>query len=210
MSPYSTTYMRFGKTLNADVPPSDHVLYDSTVRVTASRGAKALVNVVEPYFERTWEHFSSHAQTPGDQVSRYALAVASDRIGYIAVPVFKTFASHGNYPLRLLVRNLINVLMPEPLLRVDGPTSTEATVTRQGGRTMVHLLQYCPERRTKSLDLVEDIVPLYNVPLSLKSAKKPKKVYTAPDQTAIEFEHLAGRINLRVPVVNGHAMIVFE
>ncbi len=210
MSPFTTTYMRFGKSIGTDVPDSDHVLYDATVRVTPARGAKVLAQVVEPYFERTWEHFSSHAQTPGDQVSKYALAVIDGRVAQIAAPVFRSFAANGNYPLRLLVRNVLNLLLPEPLLRVDAPTSTEATVTTQKARTIVHLLQYCPERRTKSLDLVEDIVPIFGVPLSLKSARKPKRVYLAPGDTEIPFEHLHGRVNLRVPVVNGHAMVVFE
>jgi hypothetical protein len=81
---------------------------------------------------------------------------------------------------------------------------------RQGNRTIVHLLQYCPERRTPTFDIVEDVVPLFDVPLSLMMAKSPKKVYLAPEGKPIEFEHLAGRVNLRVPEVRGHAMIVFE
>ncbi len=210
ISPFETTYMRFGKQINDDVPDSDHVLYDATVRVTPARGAKALGSIVEPYFERRWDHFSSHAQTPTDKVSRYALATIKGKIAHIAAPVFGSFARNGNYPLRLLVRNVIDLLLEAPLLRVAAPTSTEATVMRQGKRTIVHLLQYCPERRTKDLDLVEDIVPLYDVPLSLASARAPKKVYLAPDLEEINFEHLAGRVNLRVPRIAGHAMVVFE
>ncbi|MBC7783796.1 MAG: hypothetical protein H7144_08145, partial [Burkholderiales bacterium] len=206
--------MRFGKQINQDVPDSDHVLYDRTVRVTPAKGGKSLGNIVEPYFERAWNHFSSHAQTPGDKPSRYALAVLGDGIAYIPAPVFSSFARNGNYPLRLLVRNVIDLLLKEPLLRVAAPTSCEATVMRQSinkpVRTIVHLLQYCPERRTDKLDLVEDVVPLYGVPLSLKLPKAPKSVYVAPQRLPLEFEYLAGRVNLRVPQVAGHAMIVFE
>ncbi|GIW76609.1 MAG: hypothetical protein KatS3mg104_1672 [Phycisphaerae bacterium] len=210
VSPFTTTYMRFGKSIREDVPDSDHVLYDTTIRVTPANGAKSLGSVVEPYFERTWEHFSSHAQTPGDKPSRYSLAVLRGKIAYIAAPVFGSFAKNGNYPLRLLVRNVIQLLMPEPLLRLDAPTTTEATVMRQKNRTIVHVLQYAPERRTDKLDIVEDIVPLYSVPLSLRSRKSPKRVYLAPEGDPIEFEHLAGRVNLQVPRVQGHAMVVFE
>jgi hypothetical protein len=28
--------------------------------------------------------------------------------------------------------------------------------------------------------------------------------------TAVTFEYLAGRVNLRVPEIRGHAMVVFE
>jgi hypothetical protein len=110
----------------------------------------------------------------------------------------------------MLVKNVIEHLLPEPLLRIDAPTSTETTMMKQGGRTIVHVLQYAPERRTKELDLLEDIVPLYDVPLSVKLAKKPTRVYLAPERTNIPFDYLRGRANLRIPIVNGHAMMVFE
>ncbi|MGB7159739.1 MAG: alpha-amylase family protein [Tepidisphaeraceae bacterium] len=210
MSPFKTTFIRFGKEISTDVPPSDHVMYETGVRVAPTSGAMSLAKVVEPYFDRTWRQFSSHFQTPPDKVTKYAAAVQRGNVGYVAYPVFAAYALHGNAPYRLLVRNLLERLLPEPILRVAGPTSTEATVTRQKGRTIIHLLQYCPERRTEKLDLIEDIVPLFDVPLSLKMAKPPKRVYLAPERKAVEFEHLAGRVNLRVPVVRGHAMIVFE
>jgi hypothetical protein len=210
-SPFRTTYIRFGRELSTDVPPTDHVMYETGVRVTPTGGAVAVAKVVEPYFERSWKHFSSHAQTPSDKPSRFAAAVQKgDRVGYISYPVFTAYALHGNAPYRLLVRNLLERLLPEPLLRVAGPTTMESSVTRQGKRTIVHLLQYAPERRTEKLDLIEDVVPIYQVPLSLKLPRSPRRVYTAPDQAPVEFEYLAGRANLRVPEVNGHAMVVFE
>ena len=210
MSPFTTTYIRFGKEISRDVPPSDHVMYERGVRVRPAGGATSLARIVEPYFERTWNRFCSHRQTPGDKLSRWSAAVQKGRCGYIAFPVFSAFAAHGNYPYRLLVQRLLDRLLPEPLVRVAAPTSTEATVMRQGKRTIVHLLQYCPERRTEKLDIVEDIVPLFGVPLSLKLAHKPRRVYLAPDETDVPFEHLAGRVNLRVPEIRGHTMIVFE
>jgi hypothetical protein len=101
-------------------------------------------------------------------------------------------------------------LLPEPLLRVDAPVISETSVMRQGKRTIAHLLYYPTDRRTEKLDLVEDIVPLFDVPMSLKLSHKPKRVYSAPDKRDIPFEYLAGRVNLRVPQVRGHAMVVFE
>jgi hypothetical protein len=211
MSPYQTTYIRFGREIDADVPPTDHVMYERGVRATPINGATTLAKVVEPYFDRSWKQFSSHFQTPPDRVSRFAAAVqAGENVGYISYPVFTALTLHGNASFRLLIRNVLDRLLPEPLLRVKAPTSTETSVTRQGNRTIVHLLQYAPERRTVKLDLVEDVVPIFDVPLSLKLAKKPRKVYAAPEQTVIPFEYLAGRVNLRVPEVRGHAMVVFE
>jgi hypothetical protein len=210
LSPFTATYIRFGKEASLDVPPGDHVMYETAVRVTPTKGTAAVARVVEPYFERTWEHFSSHFQTPADKLTRYAAATLNHDAAYIAAPIFGAFTRHGNIPYRLLVRNLLEKLLPEPLLRVAAPAATEATVMRQPNRTIVHLLHYSPERRTDRLDLIEDVIPLFDLPLSLKMERSPKRVYLAPQQTPIEFEHLAGRVNLRVPAVRGHAMIVFE
>jgi hypothetical protein len=210
MSPYTVTYVRFGRQIAVGVPRTDHAMYERSVRVVPARGARTLARVVEPYFERTWDHFCSHRQTPPDKVSRFAAAVQKGNLIHIAYPIFAAFAQHGNYPCRLLVRNCLARLLPEPLLRVGGTTSTETTVLRQRGRTIVHLLQYCPERRAQNLDLIEDIVPLAHVPVSLRLARPPRRVYLAPSQAALPFQYRNGRAEVTVPEVLGHAMVVFE
>lgn len=215
MSPYKTTYCRFGPGIDSGVPRTDHVMYERPVQVVPNGRGKSLARIVEPYFERGWKHFSSHFQTPPDKLSRFSAAVVARengaaRVAYIAYPIFTALANHGNAPCRLLIRNILNLLLPAPLLKVDAPTATEATVTRQGRRTIVHLLHYSPERRTPNLDLIEDIVPLFDVPMSLKLPRKPRSVYLAPSGREIDFEYGSGRVWLMVPEVRGHQMIVFE
>jgi len=210
LSPFTTTYVRFGRQIAADVPPGDHVMYDRGVRATPARGASMLARVVEPYFERAWNHFCSHKQTPGDRPSRYAAAVLNGRAAYICYPIFSAFAEHGNYPFRLLVRNVLDLLGPEPLVRLAAPTSAEATVMRQGGRTIVHVLCYCPERRAKNLDIIEDIVPLRDVAMSVKLPAPPRRAYLAPHGERLALDCRDGRAGVVIPVVAGHAMVVFE
>jgi len=210
-SPFSVTYIRFGREISADVPPADHVIYERGIRMTPAKGATGLARVVEPYFERAWNHFCSHRQTPPDRLSRWWAAAQARRVAYIAYPVFAAYAQHGNYPLRLLVRNILDRLLPEPLLRVDGPVSLEASVMRQDARrrSIVHLLYYTPERKTRDLDIVEDIVPLYDIRISLR-APSVSRVYIAPSGQALPFARENGRVNVSVPQMCGHAMIVFE
>jgi hypothetical protein len=210
LSPFTTTYFRFGKEIADRAPATDHVMYDRGVRLTPLRGARSLGRVVEPYFERGWRHFSSHNQTPSATVSRYSAAVLNGNTATIAYPIFTAFAQHGNWTYRRLVENVLKLLLPQPLVRADAPTSTEVTVLRQRGRTLVHLLQYCPERRTPNLDIVEDIVPLYDVPLSVKLPRAPRSAYLAPEQTLLPFSWQDGRADVCVPEIHGHQMVVFE
>ena len=215
-SPHQFGYLRFGKRIDRDVADSNHVCYERGYRVKALKGTESLGTWCDPYFERAWNHFNSHCQTPDATPTDFPIATLREGSGkagsvaYIAFPVFAAFGNHGNTQYKLLVRNILNLLLPNPVIRVTAPSSTEVSVMRQGQRTVVHLLQYCPERRTKELDIVEDIVPLYRVPLSLAVAKAPKKVYMAPSREALPFTWAAGRIDLTVPEIVGHAMVVVE
>jgi hypothetical protein len=210
LSPYTVTYIRFGQEIAAGVPPTDHVMYDQGVRVLAAVGTQVLARIVEPYFERAWNHFSSHNQTPGDKVTPYAAATLKGGAACIPLPIFGAFARHGNYPYRLLVGKLLDLLLPEPILKVDGLTGMETGVMRQGRRTIVHLLYYAAERRAQNLDIIEDIVPIANVAVALKLAKSPREVYLAPARQPLAFEYSDGYARVTVPEVAGHAMVVFE
>ena len=215
LSPYTTTYIRFSDGFNNGVPDSDHVMYARGVRVLPGPAAQVAARVVEPYFERAWDHFSSHHQTPPQQVSPYPAALLQDKIGYISYPIFQAYAQHGNVPFRQLVQVLLERLLPEPLLRLESaPSGLEATVMRQEvegrERTILHLLYYAPERRARDLDIVEDIIPLYNLPVSLKLPAAPQSVTLVPERTPLRFAYENGRASLLLPELRGHAMIVFE
>ncbi|HEY1685813.1 MAG TPA: beta-galactosidase trimerization domain-containing protein [Tepidisphaeraceae bacterium] len=208
MSPYSVSYVRWQRgSAHGD---TDHAMYDRSARVTAARTSQSLTKVVEPYFERSWDHFSSHYQTPPDKPSRYSASVCCKQTGFIAYPIFSSFAQHANRPCRWLLQDTLNYLLPDPLLRTDGPTGLEATVLQQRNRQIVHLLYYSPERRGKSLDLIEDIIPLHNTTISLKLEKKPSRVYLAPNQKPLDFTFTNHRAIVQVPEINGHATVVFE
>ncbi len=132
------------------------------------------------------------------------------RVGYIPLPVFDSYANNGNLACRWLVDTILSRILPEPLIRLDAPAMTEATITRQGARSIVHVLHYSPQRRTPSLDIVEDIVPLFNIKLSLKTPRKPARVYLAPDESPLDFEYANGRTETVIPRIDGHAMVIFE
>lgn len=215
-SPYQHAYLRFGEAIGREVPDSNHVCLERGFRVKPAAGTTVLGTWVDPYFERAWNHFNSHCQTPDATATSHPIATIkhgkgkTGSVAYISFPVFLAFSNHGNIPYKLLVRNVLDLLLPSPVIRVQAPTSTEVSVMSQPGRTIIHLLQYCPERRTKELDIVEDIVPLYRIPLSLAVAKAPKKVYLAPSREAVPFTWTKGRMELTVPEIVGHAMVIVE
>ena len=61
-SEYDTRYIRLDPEIFADIPQIDHVLYERGYRVDSTDTEAA--KIVPPYFNRTYQHFCSHRQTP--------------------------------------------------------------------------------------------------------------------------------------------------
>jgi hypothetical protein len=228
-SPWATPYLRVDPEgpLSRDVEPMEHIVYERGWEVELAPGAsggvsevEVLAHVVPPYFNRDHLHFSSHAQTPpaispGAPLPPGAspAAVRAGRVVYLAFPLCRAYRRHGNPVYRTLVRNAIDLLLPQRLVTAGLPSYGQVTVLRQPearDRLLVHLLAYPAERRTPHLDMIEDVVPLRDVPLALRPGFRPSRVYQAPDETPLPYTWEGGQARLTVPLVAGHAMIAFE
>ena len=209
-SPFSETYFRVVEAGDELLPPGEHIMYEPGVRVTPAAGYTGSMPVVEPYFERTWEHFSSHHQTPPAEETNYFAVVQGPNTGFIAYPVFTAYARHGNASYRGLLRQVLERLLPTPLLRLSAPLATEATLTHQDARTIAHLLFYPLSQRVRQYELIEDIIPLHNVELAVRLAAPPQSVYLAPERRTLPFRYEEGYAQVTVPEIHGHAIVVFE
>ena len=196
--------------LSEGIPPTVHFTYASGALVKAAPGTTTLARLWKPYFDRNYLHFSSHRQTAYDQPTEYAAVAQKGAVIYISFPVFSAYAQNSYLIQKLLVRNCIRRLLPDPLVKNDAPSTAEVSVTEQNARRIVHLLHYPAERRCPDLDIVEDLIPLSNVKLGLRMDKPPQRVYLAPQRQSLKCDYASGYAQVVVPSVQGHQMIVFE
>jgi hypothetical protein len=212
-------FLRPVQGLEREVPAMDHVLYERGSAVRAWEGTTVLGELIPPYFSRTWEHFNSHAQTPPDPTAPHDLAALTirGRVAYVSHPIFRAYHLHGYPVYREIIAALLRRLLPDPLVRVEAPTTAEVTLLRQQApagdlaeRLICHILHYVPQRRTPDLDLVEDVIPLYDVSLAVRTGWTPSAAYLAPQHTALPVTMNDGYAQVRVPRIDGHAMVVLE
>ena len=87
---------------------------------------------VEPYLDRTPEHFCSHRQTPSAGVAGGPAVVRKGAVIYFAHPIFTQY--HENAPrwCRQILLNALALLLPETLIRLEAPSTTIATLDEQG------------------------------------------------------------------------------
>jgi hypothetical protein len=209
-SPYKTTYLQADSSIIESLTVLDHVMYERGFRMTADDGADVLCRVVEPYFDRSWEHFCSHAQTPPDQVSEWVAVVQNGNVITFAVPIFAAYGLHASVPYRQLLGACIDRVLPRPLLRDAGPAHLETSVISLENRTVVHLVSFSPVRKADGMDIIEDPIPLVDMPLSIRCDTEPKRVCLAPVDEDIPFTYEDGYVNVSITCLTGHTMVVVD
>jgi len=208
-APYSPDFLVPGPGVCEGLPNTGHVMYLRGMEVEVTGEAEVLAHVEVPYFNRTYEHFCSHNHTPSSGRAQYSGIVQNGRCIYFAHPVFTQYATNAPRWCRQLVLNALARLLPEPLVRLEAPTSTLATVNEQPAqqRQILHLLHYIPERRGAAFDVIEDVIPLHEVGVSVRVPGKVASVTCVPGGAELEFREEGERICFVLPKLEGYQVI---
>jgi len=175
------------------------LVYDSGTVVSAS-GGEAIARTWQPYFNRTAGRFCGHREAPYEKPSGSLSAVLSERSGYISQQIFKSYNKWGMRLYRELVVGLSRRLLPDPILNVGLPSAGRSTVRWQPKekRHVVHLSYATPIQRGE-VGVIEDVVPLYNVEVSLRLEKSPHRVRLVPEGIDLDIEYKNGYAHFAVP-----------
>ncbi len=172
--------------------------------------AEVIAKGQDPYFNRTPLHFCSHQHAPNNEAYDYPSAVIKGNIAYIGWNVFSGYALYGDYHIKELINKAVTLLMNDDFtVETSLPDRGVISLLRQGERKIVHLLYAHTTNRGQNTEVIEDIVPLYNIGVKVK-CEKPSRVQLVPQCEDIEFEYENGRVSFTVPEVNCHQMICIE
>ncbi|MDD6275711.1 MAG: alpha-L-fucosidase [Clostridia bacterium] len=173
--------------------------------------AEVIANAQNPYFNRTVHHFCSHQHAPNDESCTYPAAVIKNNIAYIGWDIFGVYGKSGDLHIKELVNYVLTRLMSgESSVTVKGlPDRGVVSLTKHGNRSVVHLLFAHTSIRGENIEVIEDIVPIYDIEVKVK-ADKPSRVYLAPEMTDIDFTYENGEVSFTVPKVYIHQMICID
>lgn len=205
---YCPRYFRIDDDFRSEIGEMDYVVYLQGYNVKASVDATILSNVVDPYFNRSYDKFCSHRQTPPDKLTDDPAIIYNKNTAYIASDIFADYAVNGVKVYRQFVEKLLDILYLKRIVYAELPITAELTLRKQGDCTILHILNYIIQRKCSNLDTVDEIWTLRDVRVSLLSESKPKAVKECVSQNLIEFEYTTdGRVNFIIPEINGHQMI---
>jgi hypothetical protein len=209
LAPFSPDFIVPNGEIGKGLPETEHVMYLPGLEVATLPGAEVLAEVRVPYFNRTYQHFCSHRHTPSSGILGYPGIIRSGNVIYFAHPVFTQYIENAPRWCKILVLNAIDLLLPQPLVRHNGPSTLQVTLNAQKAknRWVMHLLHYIPERRSQTIDILEDIIPLYQIDLSIYTPELVENVILVPQQETIPFQVANGKTLFNLPRLDGHQMI---
>lgn len=211
-APYSPDFLVPKEKVAAGLDRTEYVMYKKGLQVQPTGKSEVLANVVVPYFNRTREHFCSHMHAPSSGKIGYPGIVKTGRTIYFAHPIFAQYQECAPAWCKRMFLNALNLLLPQPLVRTDGPSTLLATMNEQPKqkRRVLHLLHYIPERRSDTMDIIENVIPLHDVRVSIRADKKTKRVTCVPQGVPLSFVERDGRCEFVLPRLLGHQLIAIE
>jgi hypothetical protein len=205
---YSPDFLVPQGEIGEGLPPTEHVMYLRGMKM-ATIDAEVLAETRIPYFNRTWEHFCSHRHTPSAGETGPSGIIRKGNVITFAHPIFQQYEQNAPRWVKQLFLNAVKMLIPDPVLQVDGPSTLIATVNRQTQhhRDIVHLLHFIPERRGRDFDVVEDVITLTRIPVRLKVDQPVEMVRVVPEGEVLPFDIIEGYCHVMYPVLSGHGML---
>ncbi len=207
-SPYRPDYFRPSVKIDG-MGDTGYVMYGSGERVRCigtELGARE-----NPYFNRSYKHFCSHQHTPNSgEYGGAGMTEGQDGI-YIAWDIFNDYAVSGEIHLKQITVFALDRLLGErKTLITNLPAQGVATLMEQNSRQICHLLYASPVKRGNGVEIIEDILPVYDVSVSIRTDKNISRVYLAPQMEEIPFTYENGRVTAQIKKLECHQMAVFE
>lgn len=200
------------------LPETEHAMYIRGMDVNAEPDSEILAETILSYFDRTYEHFCSHRQTPSSGRVGSPAITRNGRSIYFSHPIFTQYERNAPLWCKRLFLNALDLLLPEPLIRHNGPSTMRVTVNEQPAknRWILHLLHYIPERRGQDFDVIEDVIPLFNIQLLVRVPRNIREATLVPDGKSIPFKQADtfkqadNSVELTLQKLSGHQMICLE
>ncbi|WP_336788736.1 beta-galactosidase trimerization domain-containing protein [Paenibacillus sp. MMO-177] len=210
LNPYKPDYFRPGFALKS-LKEASFIFYSQGQKIELNGGTE-LGRREDPYFNRDAFAFCSHQHTPSSHNNGGPGMVESDSGIYIAWNVFEDYAKKGSLILKEAVLYALDRLLPDKTLQTSLPAQGIVTLQEQKERNRLvnHLLYASPVRRGDGVEVIEDIIPLYNVQVSVRTSRPVKQVYLAPQMTPLPFSSNDGAVAYTVPELECHQMVVMD
>ncbi len=198
------------------------IMYCQYPRLRITTGT-ALGEVIEPYFERAWNHFCSHQHAPQRrQGTGHACGVQHGNLLWLPMDICLAYRKWGQVATKDFFLACLRRLLGDAIgLRANLPSTARVTLAAQPAkhRHVLHLLYgnlvqrgglHHTHKEPMAMEVIEDLTPCCDVKVSLLFDQPVRRVTLEPQGKQIPFKLVDGRLELEVDRFTCHQMVAIE
>jgi len=203
------TFIEAKGALGASLEDMSYVHYMRGYDITPCAGAETLLGKEAPFFTRSGKHFCSHMYTPSTHKNAGAAAIGAGGVVYFGHPLFAQYRAIAPRWIKLFVRNTIAVMLGRMYTAHSGPSTVILNLTEQleHSRYILHALNYIPVRKSASIDLIEEKIPLYELDVTLNLPKRPRTAFIRTQDAELALREGSDGVRLTIPEIGGYQIV---
>ena len=177
------------------------------------KDAEVYAEFITPYFSRTQKNFCGHKNTPHNKESQRHVAIAKKgNVVYTSHSLAKEYFTYGSVFHKRYFMLALGLIYNGGILKTKGlPSQARCRTIEQKdkSRYCVNMYYVSPVKRGKA-EIIEDIVPLYNIEVTLRTDKEIEKVYLPLEDKELDFVWNGKEAMFTLPCLNCHQSIVLS
>jgi hypothetical protein len=209
---FDEDFLVVDEALSEGLVASPFLNYEAGIRVKAEEGTEQLASIREPYFDRTYGKYCSHQNTPNQfQAAAHPGGLRKGKVVFLPHALGRIYHVHGARVHRQLFANALGMIYREPMVETMLPSAGRVNLLHQPEqrRYVAHLL-YGPALQRGRCLVIEDLVPLFDVPVMVRLPEEVKGARLVPDGEEIACQRGGGTVKVVVPKVECHRAVVFD
>lgn len=175
--------------------------------------AKILAKIYEPYFRRTYGHFSGHKNAPNRRTAAsYPALLRCENVAYFANEVFAEYEEYGSAYVKRYLDNIFDSLYPERIVKADSllvQGRVRLRKNREKKYYALHLL-YAAQTKRSECFVLNDFPVFKDTQISLFLNETIRKAVLYPQNIPIAVQKNGGRTEIIIPEWRCHQLIVLE
>lgn len=196
---------RIGKGL----PKEEFVMYLKPAKVAVTSG-DVLLESMSTYFNREGKTFCSHQHAPSRRQVGDPAATINGKVVYFAHPVFNIYRKNAPRWVKELVKDVLSELIPNKLLRHNGPNTLLTTVNQSedGRQHLIHGLHYITQKNSEEIYTIDGIIPLYEIEIKLLiGCQKVASVTDVVTKASLSYRIEGIYVVVEIEKIMGHKVI---
>ena len=122
----------------------------------------------------------------------------------------QSYIQHQSSKERDFIAGLVRRLLPNPVVTVTGSHLVHVVANKLDNKLAISLINTGGRHADPQVFTYDEVPPLTNLTVTIRTAKKPKRIVQQPENKPLPFTYAKGMATLTIPELVLHSILVVE